>query len=656
MRKDFHLRLPQRIMAIGAVGLVGILVYGAINEVGFRKQDAARVAAESSRLVFELNQKLSIEMLEAQRNQKSFQIRKDKNYAKVNNRLFGQITSDFDQLNILMRTSGMKDLAEKIETAHKGFKEYTRVFEAFVRAEVKLGLSETLGLSGSLRSDVSDIEQIVDSADTNLTVAMLKMLKNEKEFMLRRDTKYSSAWAAAAADYSKALTEASVPAAEKSRITEKFENYKTSFQEWAEGAEQSAQLEAVMTKTFHDIEPIMNEVREHVEQLRTAADQAERKSRFIINMWVMIALGITVVLVSVISVMIGRSVSKALSAMVHSMTALASGDTSIAIPSRQRRDEIGEMAVAVQVFKENMVDTDRLRAQQAEIERMQVVQKRADMNLLAEKFEAAVGKIIDTVSSASVELEASASSLTHTAVGAQELSTVVAAASEQAYQNVQSVASASEEIVRSLNQISGQVQESALIANQAVAQANVINSRVDELSSAAERIGSIVQLIDGIAGQTNLLALNATIEAARAGEAGRGFSVVATEVKALAEQTANATGEIGEQISNIQTAAKISIKSIGEIGVTISKISEIASTIVVAVEGQGVVTQEVSSNVQQAAQGTQQVATSISEVQRGASETGLAASQVLASAQALSRESNRLKLEVTKFLDVVRSS
>jgi len=271
-------------------------------------------------------------------------------------------------------------------------------------------------------------------------------------------------------------------------------------------------------------------------------------------------------------------------------------------------------------------------------------------------FESMIGKVVEVVSAASTELEASAGTLSSTAERSQQLTTAVAAASEEASTNVQSVASATEEMALSVTEISRQVQDSARMANEAVDQARKTNDRVGELSKAASRIGDVVELINTIAGQTNLLALNATIEAARAGEAGRGFAVVASEVKALAEQTAKATGEIGQQVTGIQAATLESVNAIREISGTIEKLSEISSTIAAAVEEQGAATQEISRNVQQAAQGTQQVSSNITDVQRGAGETGSASSQVLSAAQSLSRDSNRLKLEVGKFLNSVRAA
>jgi methyl-accepting chemotaxis protein len=357
-----------------------------------------------------------------------------------------------------------------------------------------------------------------------------------------------------------------------------------------------------------------------------------------------------------VATLVVRWITRPIRELVADTARLASGDTTVEFATAKRGDEIGEMARTVDVFKRNSIEVERLKADQLASEERYAEQRKAGMIKLAGDFESAVGEIIETVSLASTELETAASTLTATAVRSQELATMVAAASEEASTNVQSVASATEEMTSSVNEISRQVQDSARMATEAVDQARKTNDRVSELSKAAARIGHVVELINTIAGQTNLLALNATIEAARAGEAGRGFAVVASEVKALAEQTAKATGEIGQQISSIQAATEESVNAIKEISGTIEKLSEISSTIAAAVEEQGAATQEISRNVQQAAQGTQQVSSNITDVQRGASETGSASSQVLSAAQSLSSDSNRLKLEVGKFLDSVRSA
>jgi methyl-accepting chemotaxis protein len=283
-------------------------------------------------------------------------------------------------------------------------------------------------------------------------------------------------------------------------------------------------------------------------------------------------------------------------------------------------------------------------------------ERTAAVRRLADEFERTVGNIIETVSLSSTKLEAAANSLTKTADTTQQLSTVVASASEEASANVSSVASATEDMTASIHEISRQVQQSSRIAGDAVKQAEQTDARIKELSSAAHRIGDVVKLINSVAEQTNLLALNATIEAARAGEAGKGFAVVAQEVKALAAQTAKATEEIRSQITGMQTATKESVAAIKEIGGTIGRISEIASTIAAAVEQQGATTQEISHSVGEAAKGTAQVAINITNVNRGASETGVSSAEVLSSARSLATESARLKLEVHRFLEMVRAA
>ena len=351
------------------------------------------------------------------------------------------------------------------------------------------------------------------------------------------------------------------------------------------------------------------------------------------------------------------TIARPMVALTRAMKELADGNFAMVLPGLGRKDEIGDVAAAVEGFKikaeQRAHEATETKTRQDEIA---AGGRKAEMRRLAESFEAAVGQIVDAVSSASTELEASATTLTSVAGHAQSLTATVAAASEQASANVQSVASATEELSSSIGEIGRQVHESARIAGDAVGQARATTERVSQLSKAATRIGDVVELINTIAGQTNLLALNATIEAARAGEAGRGFAVVASEVKALAEQTAKATGEIGQQISGIQQATQESVGAIQEISNTIEKLSGISSTIAAAVEEQGAATQEISRSVQQAAEGTQQVSANIADVQRGAGETGSASSQVLSAAQSLSGDSNRLKLEVDKFLNTVRAA
>ncbi|MDB5619536.1 methyl-accepting chemotaxis protein [Tardiphaga sp.] len=356
-----------------------------------------------------------------------------------------------------------------------------------------------------------------------------------------------------------------------------------------------------------------------------------------------------------VGVYLVKDVSSGIASIVKPMQALGAGDLTAIVPHQGMKTEIGSMGDALQVFKQALIDK-KAADEAAMVDADAKIERGRRVDSITRDFESMIGEIVNTVSSASTELEVQAGTLSATAERAQELTTAVAAVSEEASTNVQSVASATEQMASSVIEISRQVQESTTIANQAVDQARRTNDRVGELAKAAARIGDVVELINTIAGQTNLLALNATIEAARAGDAGRGFAVVASEVKALAEQTAKATGEISMQINGIQTATQESVGAIKEIGDTIGRMSEISSTIASAVEEQGSTTQKISSTVQQTAQGTLQMRSNITDVQRGASETGSASSQVLSAAKSLSADSSRLKTEVGKFLNAVRAA
>ncbi len=355
-------------------------------------------------------------------------------------------------------------------------------------------------------------------------------------------------------------------------------------------------------------------------------------------------------------VLMARRVIGPLTEIKDGMLRLASGDTTVESRFASRQDEIGALAGAMQTFKDNMIEAERLRSERSENEARAAEARRADMMRLADAFQATVGGIVETVSRASGELEAAATSLSKTAANTQSLATVVASASDEASANVQSVAGAAEEMASSVSEIGRQVEESSRMSGEAVKQAEKADQRIAELLTAAGRIGDVVKLITAIAEQTNLLALNATIEAARAGEAGKGFAVVASEVKQLATQTAKATEEIGSQIAMMQAATQDSVAAIKEIGSTIDTLAGIAAAIAAAVEEQGAATQEISRNVQEAAQGTAEVAGNIASVNSGAAETGSASAQVLSSAQALSQESDLLQREVAKFIETVKAA
>jgi len=360
---------------------------------------------------------------------------------------------------------------------------------------------------------------------------------------------------------------------------------------------------------------------------------------------------------ALLALLLGKQISRPMIAMCKAMRELANGNFDVVLPGLGRSDELGEMAGAMEEFKmQAIAKAERDAAAQDAQNRASSAARRVELIRFADDFEAAVGSIVSNVSASAVQLEQAAGTLTRTAETTQSLSSQVAGASEEASSNMQSVAAATEELSISVDEIGRRVRESNQIAEAAVLQAQQTDGRIGKLSRAAQEIGDVVKLITAIAEQTNLLALNATIEAARAGEAGRGFAVVASEVKSLASQTAKATDEISSHILGMQGATQESVAAIKEIGGTIARISSIASTIASAVQQQSSATQEIARSVQSVAQGTHQAAANITKVNRGATETGSASEDVLNSARTLSSESTRLRQELDRFMANIRAA
>ena len=387
--------------------------------------------------------------------------------------------------------------------------------------------------------------------------------------------------------------------------------------------------------------------------IRQASNESTVTSTFLI---MAVTVGVGLIAGIGLAWIVGNGIAGPIARMTASMGTLAKGDTSVEIPGTDRSDEIGEMAGAVQVFKDNAIERTQLEEQQAQKDKEAEEKKRRDMAELADTFEASVNEVIESVASGSTEMQSTAESMSSTAEETNRQASAVASASEQAAANVQTVASAAEELSSSVAEVNTQVVESARMSQEAQEKAEKTNEQIKGLAEASQKIGDVIDLINDIAGQTNLLALNATIEAARAGDAGKGFAVVASEVKSLANETAKATDEIASQVSNIQEETRQAVTAIETIGEVVAKINENSTRIAAAVEEQTAATSEISRGAQEASKGTTEVSSNIGGVSQAATETGSAATQVLASSRTISEQAESLKSESQKFVEQVRAA
>ncbi len=580
-----------------------------------------------------------------------------------------------DAINQSMKTTDTnnKDRTRHVTSLSMEFHSFTKIFADVVKIkhESELVSQNQLMRSGNfLRYKLDDLPSGVedDSALAGITLASKKVAALFEAATALANTFIVNSDQAMAAGATARLkfVEAALQAipADEAKVAQAvkeasalLDEYRTALTKLIDNAKELDELSIEMADSTGVIMKASNAMKA---DLLTDQQRLDSESRATINetqrLIVMLAIG-GFLLGAVLALLLGRQISRPMIAMCKAMRELAGGNFDVVLPGLGRKDELGEMAAAVEEFKIQAVakaerDAAALDAQN----KASAAGRRAELIRFADEFEANVGSIVANVSSSAVQLEASAGTLTRTAETTQNLSGQVAGASEQASSDMQSVAAATEELSASVDEIGRQAQESNRIAEAAVLQARQTDGRIGKLSRAAQEIGDVVKLITAIAEQTNLLALNATIEAARAGDAGRGFAVVASEVKSLASQTAKATDEISTHIAGMQGATQESVAAIKEIGGTIGQISNIASTIASAVEEQSSATQEIARSVQNVAQGTGEAAVNIMEVNRGAAETGSASANVLDAARSLSAESSRLREELNRFMSNIRAA
>jgi methyl-accepting chemotaxis protein len=646
-----RISVKLQIALIALAGVLGLLALGGTYLGSSLSLARTQAVMDRQLAAHDTLNKIDNGLLQARRIEKDFLIRRQEQYLPRHAATVSDVVAKMGTLGSQLDNA---DLRAQLPAVNDGIQVYAAQFAKVRAAQKTLGLTEADGLQGTLRKAVHDVETLLAKEHQDrLAVLMLMMRRHEKDFMMRLDAKYGEDMKKRAAEFETALAASTLADTAKTEIRAKMSAYHRDFAALLDGTLALHKEIKVLSDAYAALQPKLEAVQKQITSDYEAmtTQTAQTRDRAATMMYVTIAL--ITLLVAAVSYVVSVGVAKPIVGMTGAMKRLASGDKDADIPGAGRRDEIGQMSDAVQVFKENMIKAEQIEAEQKAAQAKQLARAKAVEGYVAE-FDKSVANVLEMVSSASTELQSTAQSMSATAEETSRQSTAVAAASEQASTNVQTVASAAEELSSSIAEISRQVAESARIASQATNQATHTNTQIKGLAEAAQRIGDVVKLINDIASQTNLLALNATIEAARAGEAGKGFAVVASEVKSLANQTAKATEEISAKIAEMQSATGQSVAAIGTITQTIARVNEIATTIASAVEEQGAATQEIARNVQQASAGTNEVSSNIGGVTKAAADTGAAASQVLSASGELSKQSEMLNGQVNAFIARIR--
>ena len=658
-----RIKLVYQISLISIVALVIFAVVGTTQFVADQQRQSAQEIAKAATADQLVVDRISREFLNARRHEKDFVLRKSEEYITSHSEAAASVRNGLEEL------AGRKEIGEligQVDQARAAFEDYVSEFANVVELQRKVGLDASSGLLGEMREAASEVETALGkiaqleamlglSNTKDISIAVLKMRRDEKDFLATLDPVYVSNVDATAKEFDAALQKAgSIQDEKKAELAKLMTSYIADFKALADAVLAREESLAQLSVYYSAVEPVLVELSNSIGEV---AERMQMQAEEIAHTGVQVTFAIFIagaLVLILLSIILARAIVRAITGLTGKMARLAKNDFDVKLEEADRKDEIGEMGRSVVVFRENGLERQKLEAQQRELDEKQRKRIESQEKHIRE-FDNDVVAMMSEVGTAVQQLHAVSETLRSSAATANEQSTTVSAGTEEASSNVQLVATAATELSASIHEIAGQVSDTSQMAISASQRAQTTNEDIQGLNAAAVRIGEVIGLINDIAGQTNLLALNATIEAARAGEAGKGFAVVASEVKNLANQTAKATEDITLQINEIQQATLSAVEAIDEIVRMITDISERASAVAAAVEQQTVATSEISQNVEQAASATSEISSAMQGVSSAVAGTTEAASDVRGSADNLGRQSDSLSERIDQFLARMRA-
>jgi methyl-accepting chemotaxis protein len=649
-----NLPIAARVGGLSAIAIVaiGVLLGTALYNQRFISAEIHNLDQYSS-MDYQVS-KVQAHGQHLRRIQKDFMLTKDPAYAEEYR---GEFAEAHEHLNELAAIPQAAVMSESIENLRKAVDLHKEEFDELFADVSDMGLDETQGLQGALRSAVHNVEEKLKAANLDaLTVKMLMMRRHEKDFMLRGKDKYVSRIDKRRDEFAKLLKDSDLKAGKQAEISKLLDTYQSAFKQYAASAmhikEDLLHLDEVYTK----IQPELAKMSEVALQGKNSAGEALHFAEENASNTYLVVSFVALVLAIGLGWLIGRSITGPIRDLTGTMGELAEGNIDIDVRFTDRKNELGRMARTVEVFRDNAIHTRALEEEQNKQAARAEEDKRSMMDDLASQFDASIGAIVERVSETAASLDQSAATMSSVSENTSARAETAAEASAQTTENVSVVASAAEEMTASISEINVQVIRASEASRAAAQDVSQTAGQMDALAGMADRIGEVVSMISDIAEQTNLLALNATIESARAGEAGKGFAVVASEVKALANETAKATESISELVTEIQAETKTAVGSIGKIGEVIRDLEHSSTAIASAMEEQGATTQSVAENVAQAADGTRDVSESIKVVKDASVDASDATRQVQSSIDDLTEQSGLLRDEVGRFLGQIRAA